>query len=187
MRTIDYLDAARSRAGLPSDYALAARLGATRAAVSSWRCGRKFPDALHAFRLAELAQCDPAKALADMELERAERQHRDDAAAGWRSILQRIGGAAAMVAMVAGFGAAPSPSQAAQSVSSGNTLYIMLNNDDAGRGAPPWLSGPSIPANAQVRAANDFGLAPDFATVWGMPGWRRGRGVPRRDGGRADG
>lgn len=128
MRTSDYLDAARSRAGLPSDYALAARLGATRAAVSSWRCGRKYPDALHAFRLAELADVDPARLVADLELQRAESLHRDEAAAGWRSILQRIGGAAAAVAMVAGLGVAPSPSQAAPDqprVNPGDRLYIM--------------------------------------------------------------
>jgi transcriptional regulator with XRE-family HTH domain len=129
MQTSEYLDAARSRAGIPSDYALAARLGVSRGAVSNWRVGRGFPEPLYAFRLAELADVDPARLVADLELQRAEREHRDATAAGWRSILQRISGAAAAVVMVAGLGAVPSPSQASGSqprVNPDSSLYIML-------------------------------------------------------------
>lgn len=128
MRTTDYLDAARTRAGLPSDYALAKRLSVKPSAVSNWRNGRAVPEPLIAYHLAELSDIAPIRVLADLELERAERGHRDDAAAGWRDILAKIGGVAASFVVVAGL-SAPSPSQAAPTQYPtkivGDSLYIM--------------------------------------------------------------
>jgi len=129
MRTPELLDAARSRAGIPSDYALAARLGVTRASVSGWRRGKQVPDAGHVFELANLAGLDGVTVWAEIELQRAELAQLPLNVAAWRSLLQRLGGAAAAVAMVAGLGVAPSPSQAAPDqsrVNPGDRLYIML-------------------------------------------------------------
>lgn len=116
MRTVDYLDAAKRAAHLTSDYALAARLGASRQSVSGWRKGSSVPDAFYAFRLAELAGVDPARVVADIELEKAEKADADERAAGWRTILGKLGGAAAGLAMAVGVTAvsAPSPVQASQ-------------------------------------------------------------------------
>lgn len=99
MKTADYLQAAKTRAGIASDYALAARLGVTRAAVSNWRAGRSLPDALGAYRLGDLAGIDPLIVIADIERERAERAARAHDADAWGVILERIGGAAAAVLM----------------------------------------------------------------------------------------
>ncbi len=114
MRTPELLDAARKRAGIPSDYALAARLGVTRATVSVWRNGRGVPDTTHASTLADLAGLDWPQVFASLELQRAELSHLDLNAAAWRSILQRIGGAAAMVFLSTCIVSAPSPAAARQ-------------------------------------------------------------------------
>lgn len=128
MKTPELLDAARARARIPSDYALAARLGVTRATVSGWRNCRGVPDATHAATLADLAELDWPAVFASLELQRAELAHLDAQVSAWRSILQRIGGAAAAVVMVAGLGAVPSPSQAAQAdprVNPGSSVYYV--------------------------------------------------------------
>lgn len=125
MRTAEYLDVARARAKIPSDYALAARLKVTRSAVSNWRHGNSFPEPLLAYKIAELSEADPLRVLADIELERAERGNREDAVAGWRDILQKIGGVAAGIACVAGLSITPSPAQSAPVNNAGVGLYIM--------------------------------------------------------------
>lgn len=84
MKTEQMLEAAKKRAGLPSDYALAARLGVTRQRVSSWR-GGVVPDPSIGFKLAGLLGEDPARIVADLELERAERKGDDKLAQEWRS------------------------------------------------------------------------------------------------------
>ena len=74
MKTIDYLDLAKTRAGLSSDYALANALGVTRQAVSSWRSSSRprYPEVLHALLLAELCQIEAIRVLADIELDKAD-------------------------------------------------------------------------------------------------------------------
>lgn len=91
MRTDELLDAAKHAAGIESDYALAQRLGVTRAVVSSYRQGRTIPDADVAFRLADVLNDDPARIVALCELERAERKGADKLAAAWRRRLERFG------------------------------------------------------------------------------------------------
>lgn len=129
MKTTDYLDAAKRAAHLPSDYALAKRLGVRPSNISNWRSGRSVPEPLQAFHLAEIAGVDPARMLADIELEKAEKMHRDEQASAWRSILERLGGVAAGVVAAVAVGAAvsvPSPAQAQQAMDKGG-LYIMSN------------------------------------------------------------
>jgi transcriptional regulator with XRE-family HTH domain len=99
MRTAALLDLARERAGIPSDYALASRIGCTRSVVSMWRSGKSFPEALYCWKLADLCGIDALHVIADVELDRAERYSHEDVANEWRSILSRIGGAAAAVLM----------------------------------------------------------------------------------------
>lgn len=69
--TIRYLDAAKARAGLISDYALAKRLGMPQSTMSSYRTGRRQLDALAAFQVAELAGIDAREVIAAVELDKA--------------------------------------------------------------------------------------------------------------------
>lgn len=91
MKTIELLDAAKRRAGIPSDYALAARLGITRGAVSGYRCQGLVPDPLVGYKLAELLDVDPMHVIAVLESERADRRGAPEAVAAWRGILDALG------------------------------------------------------------------------------------------------
>lgn len=130
MKTADYMQAAKDRAGLPSDYALAVRLGVTRQAVSNWKRGVNLPDPLAAYRLGDLAGIDPLIVIADVERERAERMSREQDADAWGVILKRLGGAAASVLLGTVLSAPPgaanaSPSQGRTADSGANPLCIM--------------------------------------------------------------
>lgn len=138
MKTADYMQAAKDRAGLPSDYALAVRLGVTRQAVSNWKRGVNLPDPLAAYRLGDLAGIDPLIVIADVERERAERMSREHDADAWGVILKRIGGAAASVLMGTVLSAPPgaanaSPSQGkrADSASSASVYYVKRRRREA--------------------------------------------------------
>lgn len=102
MNTQQLLDAAKSAQGLPSDYALAARMGISRSGVSGYRNGRTRPDDEMAARLAALAGLDPDATVASMHAERApsepERQR-------WERIAERLqrGAVAASVILSLGF------------------------------------------------------------------------------------
>lgn len=110
MKTSEYLDLAKTKAGISSDYALAVKIGATRQAVSRWRQGGN-PDPLYAAKIAELAQVEPLLVIADIEIEKANTAHRPTVTAEWRSLLSRIGGVAVSMA-VGTLISAPSPSEA---------------------------------------------------------------------------
>lgn len=91
MKTVEILDLAKTRAGLPSDYALARRLGVTPQAVSSWRSSTRprYPEVLHACLLAEICALDPMKVLADIEMDKAEHYSRTNELSAWRNLLNR--------------------------------------------------------------------------------------------------
>lgn len=55
MKIGELLDAARNKAQVGTDMALATRLGVGRAAVSAWRTGVRLPDEVAAAKLADLA------------------------------------------------------------------------------------------------------------------------------------
>jgi transcriptional regulator with XRE-family HTH domain len=125
MKTTEYLDLARARAGLPSDYALAARLGVTRQAVSSWRSPTRprYPEVLHGYLIAQLCGADPLKVLADIEMDKAEHYEKHDDLAAWQQLLSRVGTAAAAVAMGCVL-ISPSPSNARQVNNKVADVYI---------------------------------------------------------------
>lgn len=131
MNTQQLLDAAKAAQALPSDYALAARMGISRSAVSGYRHGRTRPDDTMAARLAELAGLDPDATVAAMHAQRAasepERQR-------WERIAERLqrAGAAACVILSLGFwsggpdgGALASTGAPASSAQTVSSLYIM--------------------------------------------------------------
>lgn len=55
MNVQDLLDHAKSKAGIPSDYALSQRLGVTKQAVSKWRLSQSAPDPVTCEKLAVLS------------------------------------------------------------------------------------------------------------------------------------
>ena len=91
------LDKARATRSIPSDLALAERLGISRQAVSNWRHGDKFPDEETIAQLALLAGDDPAQWLVAIKAVRT------DGAAGkaWAALAKRLGAAAAVLLVAA--------------------------------------------------------------------------------------
>jgi hypothetical protein len=104
------MDKARTRRGIPTDMALAERLGRSRAIVSEWRAGTRYPDEDLIVALAEMAGDDPAEWLV------AVKAVRGDGKAGkvWAALAKRLGATAALVLCAIGFsGAMPGKSYAA--------------------------------------------------------------------------
>lgn len=97
--TCDFLDAVKTRFNLPSDYALAAKLGISRAMLSHYRLRHDtFSDSV-ALTVAKLLEIDPAIMLVNIQAERC-RQPVEKAV--WESILQKLGGAAAALVLALG-------------------------------------------------------------------------------------
>lgn len=94
----DLLDKVRTACNLPSDNALAQKIGLTRAMVSSWRHGRHpIPDERIA-QMCALAKLDGPTWIAMLHAERAQTATER---ALWRLMLDRLSAAAAVVALVA--------------------------------------------------------------------------------------
>lgn len=128
MKTVEYLDLAKQRANLPSDYALAQALCVTRQAVSSWRSADRprYPETIHAFTLATLCNLDPVQVLSDIEIDKAAHYQKQPEIERWNALLKRMGGVAAAALM----GAIISPpSEATASMKTPSkpapTVYIM--------------------------------------------------------------
>lgn len=97
------LDKVREKCSIPSDNALAQRIGISRAAVSEWRSDqRPMPDERIA-QLCAMAHIEPAEWLARLHAERAASAVERRA---WMSILERLRPAAAVagLAMLLGLG-----------------------------------------------------------------------------------
>lgn len=71
MGTCDLLDAVKARFGLPSDYAVAQKIGVTRSMMSRYRQRKDFLGDDMAVQVAELIGVDPAEALAMVHAERS--------------------------------------------------------------------------------------------------------------------
>jgi hypothetical protein len=99
MNTAELLDHVRKAQALPSDYALAAKLGVSPQRVSHFRNGREIPGDKAALHLAQLAQLDPGYVLACLHAERAKRPAERKA---WQA-LARKAGIAAMLLITVGF------------------------------------------------------------------------------------
>jgi predicted transcriptional regulator len=118
--TNEWLDQAKRKRGLASDYMLAKSLGVQTSVISHYRARRRFLDAMMAAKVAELAGVDPIQVIASAEAERAKSQ---DVINFWKRL-------AACVVIAAGTGAAgavPSPAQAAQASAPAGQVCIMSN------------------------------------------------------------
>jgi transcriptional regulator with XRE-family HTH domain len=89
MNTVDYLRAVKARCGITSDYALAARLGITRSAVSKMQQGDvAFSDDV-ALTVAELLQIDPIVVIAAANAQRAKTPEQK---ARWEGLMEKLSG-----------------------------------------------------------------------------------------------
>ena len=82
-----YLDLAKIKRDLPSDYALAKLLGVSPSGITNYRKGRSHFDDAMAIRLAYLCEIDPAEILFSMQVERAKS---DEARAVWSGLLEKF-------------------------------------------------------------------------------------------------
>ncbi|MBB6324358.1 helix-turn-helix domain-containing protein [Paraburkholderia sp. SIMBA_009] len=69
--TIEWLDAAKARLDIQSDYAAAKALGVTRSTISGYRTGRTVFDEKICIRVAEILGVDPLEVIASARVESA--------------------------------------------------------------------------------------------------------------------
>lgn len=136
----ELLDAARERTGIPSDNALAARLGIQRQLLSKARAGEKPLSDERIAQICALAKLDGPTWIAMIHAERATTATER---ALWRLMLDRMGAAAAVVALVALSmpGLANAKTAQNQAVSGGlltHSVYYVTHNG----GLPCFLPQP---------------------------------------------
>lgn len=139
--TNQLLDAIKARYGLPSDYALAAKLNLTRSMVSAYRQGKRNLGDEPALKVAELLDLDSGYVLACME---AERSHSPAAAAAWSKLAdlaKTYGAAAALLLLVVAPALSPTPANAAQPAGNGGVCILCKI-----RRAFAWLASSIAPA-----------------------------------------
>lgn len=139
MRTVDYLEAAKRKAGLASDYALAKRLGVSRQAITWYRNKGGTFDPTTAARVAELLEVDPIVVIAAAELERATKPEQ-------RKLWERIAAKVAAGVLVTVMGAAVAPSPAEASAGGGASVYYVKRRRWWFPLLPPFDDGPLGPA-----------------------------------------
>ncbi|WP_407469605.1 DUF3693 domain-containing protein [Xanthomonas campestris pv. raphani] len=146
------LDTVRKSCAIPSDNMLSKKIGVTRALISGWRVGRyPVPDA----RIAELcamAHLDGGEWMAKIHAEAAASPAEK---ALWRSVLDRLSAAAAVVALLVlavHAGAHEALLAALSPVAVTHPLYIMRNAgcgppglESAGSGFGSSLACPAVP------------------------------------------
>lgn len=94
MTPAEYLDAAKQRLSLSSDYELAKRMGEERSHVAAMRQGKRAVPVHLAYWLAITLELDPAEVVADLE---AQREKNPKRAEFWRSFLLRARSIAAAI------------------------------------------------------------------------------------------
>jgi len=90
------LDKAKERRSIPTDMALGERLGRSRAIVSQWRKGEKYPEEDVLCALADLAGEEQAKVLVGVQAERTT----GPAHRAWERLARQLGAAAALALVV---------------------------------------------------------------------------------------
>lgn len=94
MTPTEYLDAAKEKMGLSSDYELAKRLGIPNANLPGMRRGERNIPLDVAFKLAITLELDPAQVVADLEAQREKNPKRREF---WSGFIQRAAVVAALV------------------------------------------------------------------------------------------
>jgi len=98
MKPTEYLDAAKARLNITSDYELAARFGTGRASISEIRNGKRNMPLDVAFKLAITLEIDPAQVVADLE---SQREKNPTKRGFWSSFISRAAIVAALVCTLA--------------------------------------------------------------------------------------
>lgn len=87
MNTLEYLQAVKTRLGITSDYALAARLGITRSAISKLQLGKGvFGDDV-ALTVAQILDLNPLVVIAQANAERASTAEMRDR---WMGVMEKF-------------------------------------------------------------------------------------------------
>lgn len=94
----EYLDAAKARMGIASDYELAKRLEIPRQSIPAIRAGERNVPLDVAFRLAITLELDPAAVVADLESQREKNEKRRSF---WAGFLSRAAVVAALACTLA--------------------------------------------------------------------------------------
>lgn len=89
MNTLEYLDAVKKKLGIESDYALAARLGVTRSAVSTFMRGKGIFGDDVALSVAEILGVNPLVVIAAANAERAKTEEQK---ARWTGLMEKFSG-----------------------------------------------------------------------------------------------
>lgn len=117
--TCHFLDAVKTRHALPSDYALAKKLGITSQSITQYRNGRLLLSDSMAITVANLLEIDPAIVISSAHAERAKKP---EERAIWEGIIERLGGVAAALVLGVGLVSAPPQAEAAQAPISHNSM-----------------------------------------------------------------
>ena len=101
--SIEYLDAAKARLGIESDYAMAKLLDITKQAMSNYRHGRNSMDVYAATRVAEILEIDPMEVIAAASAEGEKNpERRNFWQKKWAAIRASIAAAVVAVCVLAG-------------------------------------------------------------------------------------
>ncbi|WP_151446750.1 helix-turn-helix domain-containing protein [Lacisediminimonas profundi] len=87
MKSIEYLDQAKRRLGIESDYALAKALGITHSAMSNYRAGRSRIDDSVAVKVAQVLDINPMEIIAAANIERAKT---DEMRVMWSGVMEKF-------------------------------------------------------------------------------------------------
>lgn len=111
MTIIELIEKAKTRANLPSDYALAKALGISRVIVSTWRRGKAHPSTTEAAQLATLAGLEEMHVIAEIEMQTANTEKKREF---WKSYINTKGLTATLglIALGVTIMVAPEPAQA---------------------------------------------------------------------------
>jgi transcriptional regulator with XRE-family HTH domain len=90
MNTIDYLKQAKVKLGIESDYALAARLGVTRGAISNMQRGRNSMGDDTAIKVADILEVPRGLVLLDIAIERSSNARNPEVAAAWTRLAEKF-------------------------------------------------------------------------------------------------
>lgn len=111
--TVEILDALKRHFSVTSDYAVAKKMGWSRARVSSYRTQRSFLEPWACYQAASILKQSCMKFIAIAEAERAERTKRPEEKRGWQELAKASMLATALIA--GGVFATPGTAQAASS------------------------------------------------------------------------
>ena len=103
MKAAAWIDRVKAVKGWDSDYRVASELGLTRQAISKYRSRESTLDEHFAMQVAIALSIDPAIVLTDQAMERAKNA---DARSAWSAVLERLGGVAVSIMLMAGIGGA---------------------------------------------------------------------------------